>query len=377
MATMNRITVKTSILANIFEFTTSCFDSSSSKDNTSETARQCLMFNLDKDNNLVVLGTSKETEIEATIKADDLKIEGDIAKQPFLLPAKKVHTLIKSAPKDGDISIRCMSEFEYVVTFSGLKSKYKVNTLDPTLLPTFVVDKSGASCFEVNSQEFCRTLSTISFAMANQDVRYYLNGIQLLKNNESEKMLLTATDGHRLAQNKLEFTPVKNADDFDVIISRKLATQIPPLLKGTNSDVVIALTNNLFLMRFNNGSFECVVRSLVVDGKFPEWKRVLVDTFNYSAIVPRDTLKSSTQRSLIFSNEKHRGCTLSFTGTELTISANAKSANSVGKSDEAEETIGIESNIKDSYAFALNGAYLIDVLSHFLSSEFRSYNDRA
>ena len=368
MASMNRLTIDVKLFASALDMVSSCLEPSKIPDSIGSFIH--LSFN--KDGNLVIIGNCVDTELEATIDKGEVKVEGDIDKTPFLLPAKKVQDLIKNSPKTGSISLRKMDDLEFVATFSDLRSKYKLTTLDPSMYPAAVVKTANANCFKINSQSLVKTIGTVAFAMANQDVRYYLNGMQLLKRADNENMLMTTTDGHRLAQNQIEIEPVKNAESFEAILSRKLVLQLPSLLKGTNCELTIALANNYFLLRFNNGSFECVVRSLLVDGKFPDWEKIIPKMFNSVASFDREAMKSTVQRALVFSNAKFRSCSLEFLEKEIVVSVTARNkSDQKAELDEAEETIPAETDVKESFLISFNGNYLTDVLSHFLSENVK------
>lgn len=320
-----------------------------------------LLFSFNKDKDLSIIGSSHTHEFEFTIPNDEFSIEGDIG--DFTLPAKKLSNLLKNAPAGCEVSLRKEDSHSYTLAFSGLRSKFKLNSLDAADYPSFTAPTKDAAYFGVDAPEFLKTVLTVGPAMANQDVRYYLNGIQFLGSNG--KLLMTATDGHRLAQNSVQIAPKKNADEFSSILSRESADSLKTWLKGVTGEIDIVLTPKFFMTRFKRGNFNCVVRSVLVDGKYPDWQRVIPNSHRVELDIDRAVFKDAASRSLILSNEKFRGLRLDFKGTELIVS----SANPENES--SEEIINIPQC--DELTLGVNGTYLLAALNSFNEDDLSLY----
>lgn len=190
--------------------------------------------------------------------------------------------------------------------------------------------------------------------MAQQDVRYYLNGI--LMELSPEKIKLVATDGHRLALSEVGMDTGAEADR-QIIIPRKAVLELSRLLDSSDNPATCILSQNH--LRVETGSL--VFTTKLIDGKFPDYQRVIPVDGNKIMEVDRDTLKQSMSRIAILSNEKYRGIRLSLSAGNLSIQANNPDQ------EEAEEELQVEYQ-EDEMEIGFNVTYLIDVLN-VLSSE--------
>ena len=185
--------------------------------------------------------------------------------------------------------------------------------------------------------------------MAQQDVRYYLNGI--LMEISSGKIKLVATDGHRLALSEASLdTGV--SEEKQIIIPRKAVLELSRLLDSDDSLVKCVISQNHF--RVETGSL--VFTTKLIDGKFPDYQRVIPVDGNKIMEVERETLKSSMSRIAILSNEKYRGIRLTLTSGNLSIQANNPDQ------EEAEEELPVDYKEAD-VEIGFNVTYLIDVLN--------------
>jgi DNA polymerase-3 subunit beta len=185
--------------------------------------------------------------------------------------------------------------------------------------------------------------------MAQQDVRYYLNGMSL---ETSEHLIRSvATDGHRLAMSVVEYTdevlPTKQ-----VIIPRKGVMEISRLIDDSQTKVKVRLGANHISMLSNSFVFT----SKLVDGRFPDYNRVVPKETNKGLIVYRDIIKGALSRAMILTNEKFKGVRLSLSAGELKITADNP------EQEHAEEIIDVEYQ-GDDLEIGFNVAYLIDVLN--------------
>ncbi|MCK4709512.1 MAG: DNA polymerase III subunit beta, partial [Gammaproteobacteria bacterium] len=185
--------------------------------------------------------------------------------------------------------------------------------------------------------------------MAQQDVRYYLNG--MLLELSGEKVRLVATDGHRLALSEHETSTGLNSDR-QLIIPRKGVLELARLLTQSDEDVMIKISQNHIRIETDN----LIFTSKLIDGKYPDYNRVIPVDGNKIMTVNRELLKQSLQRISILSNEKYRGIRFTFSDNNLSIEANNPDH------EEAEEEITVNYD-DDSMDIGFNVTYLLDVFS--------------
>jgi len=195
-----------------------------------------------------------------------------------------------------------------------------------------------------------RVIDRTAFAMAQQDVRYYLNG--LLLEVKADELRAVATDGHRLATCGV---PVSLEMDgkSQVIVPRKAVLELAKLMTDPESTVELMLSNNHIRAIVGDYTFT----SKLVDGKFPDYERVIPRNGNKVLIADRQALRQVFQRTAILSNEKYRGIRLVLSENNMQlITTNSEQ-------EEAQEDIEISYN-KETIDIGFNVTYLIDVLNN-------------
>jgi DNA polymerase-3 subunit beta len=196
--------------------------------------------------------------------------------------------------------------------------------------------------------DFARLLDKTQFSMAQQDVRYYLNG--LLLETSKHRVRAVATDGHRLAlcDISIDNQDVTNAQ---VIVPRKGVTELHRLL-GTGQDVTIALGSNHIRATLDGIQFT----SKLIDGRFPDYERVIPASETATLKADRETLRNALQRAAILSNEKYRGVRLELGRNTLRIQAN--------NPDQEEASDEIEVQYEgEAIEIGFNVTYLLDALA--------------
>jgi len=188
-----------------------------------------------------------------------------------------------------------------------------------------------------------------SFAMAQQDVRYYLNGI--LMEIEPNGIKLVATDGHRLALSQASLDSGVS-EERQIIVPRKAVLELSRLLDTGDSPAKCELSQNHFRVE----TATLVFTTKLIDGKFPDYQRVIPVDGNKTMQVDRETLKQSMSRIAILSNEKYRGIRLTLSSGNLSIQANNPDQ------EEAEEELQVEYD-ESEMEIGFNVTYLIDVLN--------------
>ena len=290
---------------------------------------------------LSLTGTDLEVEligrVTLTTPPDS---EGEIT-----VPARKLVDICKSLPDGCDIEF-ALDENRLVLR-SG-RSRFTLSTLPATDFPS-VDQGDDAQSFSVKQGDVKRLIEKTSFAMAQQDVRYYLNG--MLWEVSNQQLRLVATDGHRLAMCTLA-TELSVEKDCQVIVPRKGVNELARLLMDETQDAEVLIGSNHIRVVTQGFTFT----SKLIDGKFPDYDRVLPRGSTKEVLGSRDALKQAFARTSILSNEKYRGIRLQLTSGELKIQANNP------EQEEAEEVVAVDYQGSD-LEIGFNVSYLVDVLS--------------
>ncbi len=291
--------------------------------------------------NITLVASDLEIELVATLESD-IDIVEDFS---TTLPARKLLDICKALPAKSDINIKI--EENKVLMVSG-RSRFTLATLPSKDFPR-IDDIKSQSKFSIPQKTLKLLIEKTAFAMAQQDVRYYLNGMLLEISNE--KIRFVATDGHRLALSEFKCHTGISADK-QIIIPRKGVLELARLLTSADGDVDIILSQNHIRVETGN----LIFTSKLIDGKYPDYNRVIPVDGNKTMTVNRELLKQSLHRISILSNEKYRGIRLIFSENNLSIQANNPDQ------EEAEEEITVdykEANIEIGF----NVTYLLDVFS--------------
>lgn len=297
------------------------------------------------DQSVHFLATDLEVQIKASAKLDTPHKPGSLT-----VGAKKLQDILRALPPDADTALDTK---ENRLTVKAGKSRFALQTLAAADYPKIAEAKDSATEFSLPQREFKRVLGLVQFAMAVQDIRYYLNGVLL--STDGDTLRVVATDGHRLsmAQYKLAEPVAK----IDAILPRKTVLELIKLLD--ESDDPINLTMHQNQVKFTFTGIEIV--SKIVEGKFPDYTKVIPAGYTNHVSLNRAEFQSALQRAAILSNDKIRGVRLVFTKDSLSIIC------SNNEQEEAEESLPIPYD-RDALDIAFNIAYLLDVLGH-LSTE--------
>ena len=290
---------------------------------------------------LSLTGTDLEVEITGSVEVDSAASDGEIT-----VPARKLMDICKSLPDSATLKIQ--HDDDKLKIQSG-RSRFSLSTLPATDFPG-VEESSGALEFAVSKELLKAMLHNTNFAMAQQDVRYYLNG--MLIEVSPDYLRVVSTDGHRLAM-QTEDLKAGVSDTTGVIVPRKGILELSRLLsEGDEEDVKVIIGSNHVRATMANFTFT----SKLVDGKFPDYNRVLPKGGDKNVIAAREQLRDSLNRTAILSNEKFRGIRMILSDDELKIVANNP------EQEEAEETVPVEYK-GDSLEIGFNVMYLVDVLN--------------
>jgi DNA polymerase-3 subunit beta len=290
------------------------------------------------DNRLSVTGTDLEVELVATT-ALSVQHNGAIT-----VPGRKLLDIFRALPEKTNVTLS--TEGERLSLRAG-RSRFTLSSLAATEFP--VVDEiNSQQTLSIAQGEFRRLIDKTHFAMAQQDVRYYLNG--MLLETEGTALRAIATDGHRLALCEAQLEGRVNSAQ-QVILPRKAVLELQRIL-GAAGSIDLAIGTNHVRAQIGDIRFT----SKLIDGRFPEYGRVIPASPTKIIDAGRETLRQALQRTAILSNEKYRGVRVSVKPDLMMIQAHNP------EQEEAEDEV--EVNYKgDEVEIGFNVNYLLDALS--------------
>ena len=286
--------------------------------------------------------TATDLEVELVVHLDSVAVEQE---GEATIPARKLADIWRSLPESAEVSIQV--EEERAVIRSG-RSRFSLAVLPAGDFPK-VESGQEAVQMTLDSGDMRRLVHKVGFSMAQQDVRYFLNG--MLLEVTADHLRTVATDGHRLAMCTVE-SGVAGVERLQVIVPRKGVQEIARLLDEAGDEVALSVSENH--MRVGHGGYSLTSR--LIDGKFPDYEKVIPGDVTRVIVGDRDTLKVAFQRASILSNEKYRGVRLHVDGEQLTVRANNP------EQEEAEEIINVSYD-GDPMEIGFNVGYLQDVLN--------------
>ena len=288
---------------------------------------------------LSLTGTDLEVELVGRVQLPTAGESGEVT-----VPARKFVDICKSLPEGSDIKFSAQDG--KVMVKSG-RSRFTLSTLPAREFPS-VEDSMGTHQFTLKQRELRRLIDRTGFAMAQQDVRYYLNG--MLWELKEGQLRVVATDGHRLAMCTLP-SKVESDSDAQVILPRKGVLELSRLLLVDDEDIVIVIGSN----HIRATTIDFTFTSKLVDGKFPDYERVLPRAADKIVFGSRLELRQAFTRTAILSNEKYRGVRLKLSADTIEILANNP------EQEEADELVGVDYS-GDGLEIGFNVSYLLDVL---------------
>lgn len=299
-----------------------------------------------KDSELSLTGTDLEVELVGRVTVDRAHKTGEIT-----VPARKLLDICKSLGDDASLEF---SLSDTKLTLKSGRSRFTLTTLPATEFPN-VEEEPDTFSLTLAQSRLRELLDSTSFAMAQQDVRYYLNG--MLFEVAPDYLRVVATDGHRLA---METMSMENTIDEiqQLILPRKGIMELSRLLVDEDGEISLTFGQNHIRAQVPAFTFT----SKLVDGKFPDYNRVLPKGGNKVLVGDCQELRQAFARASILSNEKYRGVRVMLSNGELKILANNP------EQEEAEEVVSVEYQ-GDSLEIGFNVSYLIDVLSTLTSKK--------
>ena len=291
-----------------------------------------------REGQLSVTGTDMEVELISSVSAD-VDQDGEIT-----VPARKLVDIVRALPDGSSIVFSVKDE---KATMSAGRSRFTLSTLPAAEFPATdqVETLEDVALGEASLKTL---LDKTAFAMANQDVRYYLNG--MLVDFRGGNLRTVATDGHRLAVcDHAENVTV--SQDRQMIVPRKGVMELVRMLAEDKDYVSLSLGRNHVRLVKDGTKFT----SKLIDGRFPDYEAVIPVGADKQILIDRDTFMHALQRAAILSNEKYRGVRLEAAAGVLKIVAHNP------QHEEAIEEIEAEMNF-DQLAVGFNVTYLLDAL---------------
>jgi len=305
--------------------------------------------------NLLVEATTDRLVLTAT----DLEMQISLAVETHVggelsttISAKKLLDICRSLPDSAEINL---TPQDSRIQVKAGKSRFNLQTLPAADYPVMSrINGSALAVIKISQRQLKQLLKQVEFAMAQQDIRYYLNG--LLFEVNANRLNVVGTDGHRLSFTSAELS--QNYEKQELILPRKTVLELIKLLDDSEEDVTIEVAQGQVNFTFNN----IRLISKVIDGKFPDYTRVIPTRHQLSFNVDRLTVLMSMQRASILSNEKYRGIRMVLGKDSLRlISTNSEQ-------EEAEEELEISYG-GEPLDIGFNVTYLIDVLNNMDSEQ--------
>ena len=296
---------------------------------------------------------STDIEIQITTKANFGVGGEDVS---TTVGARKILDILRALP-EGPVSLNLKDN--RMVVQSG-KSRFSLQTLSATEFPVMQSSGEQVAAWKMSQKAFKHLISQVYFAMAQQDIRYYLNGMLLVL--DGNELIAVATDGHRLAfsQTTLEQAPLGAGNKQEIIIPRKTIMECQHLLGDGEEPLEISLSGNQIKLSF--GDIELI--SKLVEGKFPDYQRVIPKGQKNTLVVGREVLQAALQRAAILTTEKFKGVRFSLSNNKITIqSTNAEQ-------EEAQEEIETKYD-GEAVEIGFNVTYLLDVLANIKNSDIQ------
>jgi DNA polymerase-3 subunit beta len=287
--------------------------------------------------------TTSDLEIQVRTTAE---FDGDTGNFSTTVGARKLIDILRSLPADQTVSL---SANQNKLTLQGGKSRFTLQTLPADDFPLVQEAADFGPSFSVPQKTLKGLINQVHFAMAVHDIRYYLNGILFVA--EGKSLTLVATDGHRLAlaQATLDVEIPKQ----EVILPRKTVLELQRLLKDEDTAIEMRFAGNQ--AKFSFSGMEFVTK--LVEGKFPDYNRVIPKNHKNALTLGRTALLASLQRAAILTSEKFKGVRVNLEPGSLRI------ASSNAEQEEAKEELEVDYG-GDTIEIGFNVTYLMDVLAN-------------
>lgn len=292
---------------------------------------------------LALTGTDLEVEMISRIAVDDAE-DGETT-----IPARKLFEIVRALPDGSRVTVSQNAE---KITVQAGRSRFTLASLPANDFPS-IDEVEATERVRVAEAILKELIERTAFAMAQQDVRYYLNG--LLFDLREDHLRCVATDGHRLALCEAQYEGTAEGGiqaKRQIIVPRKGVTELQRLLEGGDREVELEMGRGHIRVKRDDVTFT----SKLIDGRFPDYEAVIPIGADREVRIDREILRASLQRAAILSNEKYRGVRIEVSPGQLKISAHNP------EQEEAQEEVEADTKV-DDLAVGFNVNYLLDALS--------------
>ncbi|NLD70202.1 MAG: DNA polymerase III subunit beta [Limnobacter sp.] len=268
--------------------------------------------------------------------------------------ARKLIDLLRALPDGVEVSLKLDDKR---ATLQAGRSRFALQTLGAEDFPTVNVNEQFNATFELPQKQLKHLFQMVHFAMAQQDIRYYLNGLLLV--TDGEHVRVVATDGHRLAYCHAQIDGAA-LPRHEVIVPRKTVLELQRLLADSDEPVRIEVASNQ--VRFTFGDVQMI--SKLVEGKFPDYQRVIPSGYTRQLACSREALGSSLARASILTSDKFKGVRLGLAPGSLRIQT------SNAEQEEAVEELEVD-YVNEPMEIGFNVGYLQDVLANLKTEQVK------
>ena len=292
-----------------------------------------------KSGQLSLTGTDLEVEMVSRIGVEDAQ-DGETT-----IPARKLFEIVRALPDGSKVTVSQSAE---KITVQAGRSRFTLSSLPANDFPS-IDEVEATERVRVPEAGLKELIERTAFAMAQQDVRYYLNG--LLFDLREASLRCVATDGHRLALCEAALDGGASTKR-QIIVPRKGVTELQRLLEGGERELELEMGRSHLRVKRDDVTFT----SKLIDGRFPDYEAVIPIGADKEVRIDREVLRASLQRAAILSNEKYRGVRIEVSPGQLKISAHNP------EQEEAQEEVEADTRVGD-LAVGFNVNYLLDALT--------------
>lgn len=292
-----------------------------------------------KGGQLSLTGTDLEVEMISRVAVDDAQ-DGETT-----IPARKLFEIVRALPDGSKVTVSQSAE---KITVQAGRSRFTLSSLPANDFPA-IDEVEATERVRVPEAGLKELIERTAFAMAQQDVRYYLNG--LLFDLRESSLRCVATDGHRLALCEAALDGGASTKR-QIIVPRKGVTELQRLLEGGERELELEMGRSHLRVKRDDVTFT----SKLIDGRFPDYEAVIPIGADKEVRIDREVLRASLQRAAILSNEKYRGVRIEVSPGQLKISAHNP------EQEEAQEEVEADTRVSD-LAVGFNVNYLLDALT--------------
>jgi DNA polymerase-3 subunit beta len=305
--------------------------------------------------NILVKADSEQITLAATDLEVELIVTLDCVVQEqgeATIPARKWLDICRNLPDDATIKISLTDD---KITMQAGRSRFTLSTLPTTEFP--LIDEINTQTqYQISQTVLKDIFDSTHFSMAQQDVRYYLNGLMM----EMSPNLLrsVATDGHRLAMKDVTVDIKVNEDKRQVIVPRKGIQELMRLLTESEEEISVIVGSSHIRLTMNGMIFT----SKLIDGRFPDYERVMPEGGNNIVIADKEAIRQTLVRVAILSNEKYRGIRMILAPGKLQVMAHNP------EQEEAEDELVVDYQ-GDEFEIGFNANYLLDAINAVKSQQ--------